>query len=357
MAPRVQTGENALYRYNKIRYTFVQIDAGKQKILTSDPWSYLNSFLQVKKSNARGPNKVQFERAIYFANLAENFFNCSSTIPLPAKSTLLYYGMLDLVKCFLSINGTQLEQMHEHHGLSLPIGQSHVIDVKSKKNKDAININSEFAKLLKKPVTKPLQVRFEQALSHIPEIHSIYTALGHIDKQKLLPVDINFLVNDKRDKLFTEISYAKENESTVDIDKFYKNSRKQYLREGINTNGVICFRAKRMKSFTQSNIHRIYRNILQDYEKLNIVPMLTKEGYRYYADLRPGELSSLSYTLIAMFYLGSAARYRPLEISDILEGPLRPLVSEFISLSPKQFLYQLVSLITEEECVIPFAAI
>jgi hypothetical protein len=119
----------------------------------------------------------------------------------------------------------------------------------------------------------------------------------------------------------------------------------------------VVYRAARRKSFTQANIHRIYKNILAEYKKLDVVPILTTQGYRYYVDLRPGELPQLSYTLLSMFYLGSAARYRPLEVKSLLEGELRPLVSEFVSLSPRQFLYQMVSLITNKECVLPFAAI
>ena len=105
------------------------------------------------------------------------------------------------------------------------------------------------------------------------------------------------------------------------------------------------------------NSDKTTKSILSEYKKLDVVPILTKQGYRYYIDLRPGDLPQLSYSLLAMFYLGSAARYRPLEVKSLLEGELRPLVSEFVSLSPKQFLYQMVSLTTSKECVIPFSAI
>ncbi|MGH9438899.1 MAG: YaaC family protein [Terriglobia bacterium] len=96
---------------------------------------------------------------------------------------------------------------------------------------------------------------------------------------------------------------------------------------------------------------------MTEYTSFDVAPILTPRGYRYYVDLRPGELPHLAYSLMAMFYLGSAARYRPLEIRGLLEGGLRPLVSEFVSLTPRQFLYQLVSLTTGHECVIPFSAI
>lgn len=356
MARKLEKGESALFKYNKIRYSFIELEAGEQQVLTSDPWSFLSSNLQLRLNCSRGENKAKIERAIYYSNLAEDFYKAADNIPLPAKGALLYYGMLDLVKCFLSLNDVPLETTHEHHGLVLPIGKEQTIEVKGKM-KGAVNIFYEFSKLLGKPITQSHEIRFEQALSHVPEVHSIYTSLGHIEKRKLLPVNIEFQVNKERDKLFTEIIYPKEQEAKVEVAKFYKGARKSYLKEGYPRDQQVVYRAQARKSYTLDNIHRIYKNILKDYKKLDIVPILTKQGYRYYVDLRPGELAQLSYSLLAMFYLGSAARYRPLEVKSLLDGELRPLVSEFVSLSPRQFLYQMISLTTNKECVIPFAAI
>lgn len=356
MAKQIEQGEPALYKYNKIRFSFVELEAGEQQILTSDPWAFLNSYLQVRLSNSRGNNKIKIERAMYYAGLAEDFYKAAEDIPLPAKGALLYYGMLDLVKCFLSLKDVPLESTHEHHGLMLPLGKEHTIEVKSN-IKGAVNIFAEFSKHLGKPVTRTHEVNFQQALSHVPEIHSIYSGLGHIKKRKLLPISIEFQVNTTRDKIFTEIVYQKEQEAKVEVAKFLKGEREKYFKEGFPRDKMVVYRASRRKSYTQDNIHRIYKNILSEYKKLDIVPILTKQGYRYYVDLRPGDLAQLSYTLLAMFYLGSAARYRPSEIKSLLEGELRPLVSEFVSLSPKQFLYQMISLTTNKECVIPFAAI
>jgi hypothetical protein len=353
---QIEKCELALYKYNKIRYSFVELNAGDQQVLTSDPWSFLSSNLQLRLNNTRGNNKVKIERALYYAGLAEDFYKAAETSPLPAKGALLYYGMLDLVKCYLSLNNVPLESMHEHHGILLPIGKEQTIEVKTRM-KGAVNIFYEFTRLLGKPISSSYELRFEQVLSHIPEIHSIYTSLGHLSKRKLLPVSIEFQVNDTKDKIFTEIIFEKEQEAKVEVSKFFKGERAKYLKEGYPREKKIVYRAVRRKSFTQDNIHRIYKNILGEYKKLDIVPILTKQGYRYYVDLRPGELPQLSYSLLAMFYLGSAARYRPLEIKSLLDGELRPLVSEFVCLTPKQFLYQMVSLTTNKECVIPFAAI
>lgn len=289
MPRKIEQGELALYKYNKIRYSFVDLDAGEQQVLTSDPWSFLSSSLQMRINKSRGGNRTKVERAIYYSGLAEDFYRAAEFCPLPAKGALLYYGMLDLVKCYLSLNDVPLESTHEHHGLMLPIGVEQTIEVKSKM-KDAVNIFYEFTRLLGKPVEKSIQIRFEKALSHIPEVHSIYTSLGHLSKRKLLPVEIEFQVNEARDKLFTEIIYQKEQEAKVEVEKFLKGDRKTYFREGFPREKEVVYRAARRKTYNQGNINRIYKNILNEYKNLDVVRILTKNGYRYYVDLRPGPL-------------------------------------------------------------------
>lgn len=348
--------ELALYQYNKLRFSFVDLSAGEQQILTSDPWAFLSSHLQVNQKRTRGANLEKIERALYFASLAEDFYRAAESVELPAKGTLFYYGMLDLVKAYLCLNDVPLETTYEHHGLVLPIGKTMTIEAKPKM-KEAINVFAHFAELLGKKISVPIEIDFKGALSHVPEIHGIYTSLGHIPKRKLLPVNVEFQVNAARDQLFTELVYDKEQEAKVDTKQFLTNKRALYFKEGFSRPQKIVYRSRKRKSYGKNNIDRIYRNILAEYRVFDIVPILTAQGYRYYIDLRPGQVPHLAYSLLAMFYLGSAARYRPLEVKSLLEGNLRPLVSEFVSLTPRQFLYQMVSITTKKECVIPFSAV
>lgn len=352
----VEKGEIAKYQYNDLKYSFVLHDAGEQKVLTSDPWSFLDSFLLKKLNKARGANRDKLERAYYFAGLAEEFYQSGESINSRVKGTLLYYGMLNLVKCYLVLNDVALESKFEHHGLMLPLGSETTIQVKPLMT-DAINIFAEFSTLLGKPYTYPVEVKFQQALSHIPEIHGMFSSLGYIKKSKFLPVSIDILVNQERTKLFTEIFYQKEQEAKVNIAGLHKGSRKKYFINGYPKEGCIVYRSKKRKPYTVNNIDRIYKNILSDYQRFDLVWVLTRQGYRYYMDLKPGNFHFLSNSLISMFYLGTAARYRPLEMKKVMEGQLRPLITELMSLTPKQFQYSLVSLITNKECVIPFSAL
>lgn len=356
MSRTVEKGEPALYKYNRLRYSFVELAAGEQHVLSSDPWAFLSSHLQTKLGSRRGANRERIQRAIYYASTAEEFYRAARSVSLPAQGTLYYYGMLDLVKAFLSLRGANLETTFEHHGLMLPLGESLTVEAKPKM-RDAFNVFAHFCEALGREIKHPRKFEFKEVMSHVPEVHSIYVSLGHTSKRKLLPVKVEFQVNPNKDYLFTELIYDKEQEAKVDASRFLKGERALYFKDGCPREQKVVYRAKRRKSFTKNNFDRKYKNILAEYAKLDLIPILTSQGYRYYVDLMPGEVPHLAFSLMAMFYLGSAARYRPLEIKSLLGGPLRPLVSEFVSLTPRQFLYQLVSLTTGRECVIPFSAI
>lgn len=353
---KTSKSESALFKYNQIRYSFVSLKAGEQYILTSDPWSFLHSNLRLRLGNSKGKNREKTERAIYYSELAEDFYKAAEVVPLPAKGTLLYYGMLNLVKCYLSLKDVPLEITHEEHGLNLPLGQPRTVKVKGKLN-NAINVFFEFSNLLGKPVEKTSTIQFQEVLTHIPEIHNLYTNLISTTPRKFLPIDIEFRVNEKRNCIFTRIIFTKKQETNLKTEKFLARQRKNYFKDSYNDEQRVIYESRKRKSFSARNAHRVYKNILNEYRTLDIVPILTRQGYKYYVDLSPGELPHLCYTFLAMFYLGSAARYRPLELKSLLEDKLRPLISEFVSLSPKQFLYQIVSLSTGKECVIPHAAI
>ena len=60
--------------------------------------------------------------------------------------------------------------------------------------------------------------------THIPEIHGVTFALGHVsgNKRLFLPLRIDFEVNKKRDRVFVEIGYGKKNEGGVQISRCYK---------------------------------------------------------------------------------------------------------------------------------------
>ena len=294
-------------------------------------------------------------RAKYYSRLAADFYHAAEATEFPIKATLCYYGMLNLVKCFLSVRGIELESTLEHHGLTLPQNKKQTIQVKNYSS--GVSIFAEFAKLLGKSVTSQHELPINDAICRIPELHEMMYSLGQISssRRKFLPIQIHFLVNSSKNKLFTEIRYEKKNEARVDTQNFFRGARKEYFVKREDENGWVIYRSKNRKSFSEGNFPRIYRNIQKEYTYFNLASLLTRSGYKYYCDLRPGLYHHLSFSLALLFYLGSIARYRPTEVEELTTGVFSPLVSEALAVIPRQFLYQLVSSTTGKVCVIPQA--
>jgi hypothetical protein len=352
--PRPRTkGIPALYKYQNVKYFHFDVLPGTSYILVSDPWSFLQAWILQKIPNKRSTNRECFTRAKYYCQLAKNFYQAADATEFPVKATLTYYGMLNLVKCFLSVNGVELENTLEHHGLTLPLNKKQLVRVHNLS--DSLSIFSEFAKLLNKPVSKQHDLKIQDLICHIPELHEIAYSLGQLpwSRRKFLPVQIDFLVNSRKDKLFTEIKYKKQEETRVDTSKFYKEARKDYFLDNTEENGCLVYRSKSQRSVNKNNFPTIYRNIQKDYARFDLVSLLTRSGYKYYCDLKPDCYHHLNYSLAFLFYLGSVARYRPTEVEELLISELSPIVSEAIAVIPMQFLYQLLGLITKNVCVVP----
>jgi hypothetical protein len=205
--------------------------------------------------------------------------------------------MLNLVKCFLSVRGLELESTWEHHGLTLPLNTKQTIQVSKPSN--GISIFAEFAKLLGKPVSAQHDLSIKDVICHIPELHEMTYSLELLpwSRRKFLPVQIDFLVNSSKDKLFTEIKYEKRNEARVNTDKFAKGARKEYLIKRGEENGWVIYRSKNRKSVSQTNFPQIYRNIQNEYSQFDLTSLLTRSGYKYYCDLQPGHYHHLSFAL------------------------------------------------------------
>jgi hypothetical protein len=352
----LQEVKEAQYKFQKVKYSHVPMGPAESAILTADPWSFLHGHLLERISNTTGNNRKCFTRARYFSSLAEDFYRAAETVEMPAKGTLYYYGMMNLVKALLSVNKIKLEEIVEHHGLTNTHGKKHSLTV-SGKMRDCTNVFFEFAKLMGSPVSGKHNITLRNVCTFIPELSGISQNLGFFKKPKYLPINIKFCVNDSATYLLTEVSYAKGCEHTIDTSKFTKGKRKDYFSPPYESNGNVIYRSKKRKRVNNDNWPTVYSNILKDYSSLGIASILTRNGYRYYCSIQEGSYHHLCNSYLLMFYLGHSARYRPSEIDEIMHGELRPMATEAVAILPKQFMYQMVSLITGKLCVIPFSNI
>jgi hypothetical protein len=352
----LQEIKGAQYKYQNVKYAHVPMEPAETPILTADPWSFMHGHLLEKIASSSGNNRKCFKRARYFASLAEDFYRAIESVNMPAKGTLCYYGMMNLVKSLLSINKIKLEDIVEHHGISNTHGKKHILTI-SGNIRNCTNVFLEFAKIMGTPVSQKKEVTLRHICTFIPELSGISRNLGFFKKPKYLPVNINFCVNNSATHLLTEVNYSKGNENTIETSKFLTGKRKAYFSVPYEKDGKVIYRSKKRKRVDNDNWSTVYKNILKEYSTLGFSSILTRNGYRYYCSIQKGHFHHLCNSYLLMFYLGHSARYRPSEIEEIMQGVLRPMATEAVAILPKQFMYQMVSLITGKLCVVPFSDI
>jgi len=356
MGRKPEPGEPAKYKYQSVRYTHFDVGPGASFALTADPWSYVYAYLTTQLQHKRAKNRECLERALYYVELAEGFYKAAETVELPTQATLVYYGLLNLAKCFISVEGVPLEiaGKPEHHGLMLGNREDGVVT--TGRPRGSTSIYYEFTARLGRPATDKREWRFGDVCGQVPEIHAMAHTLGHVPRRLFVPVEIGFLVNRSRDKLFTEVKYEKKHETQIAglRNAFYRDARQRYFAGPEERNGWIVFRSKK-RSVTNANWPRIYANIRKDYKRFDLTCILTVNGYRYYCNLSRPPYHQLCFVLMMMFYLGAVARYRPTEMRKLLTGELAPIVAEAVAVCPRQYLYQMAGMITKSVCVVPYA--
>jgi len=360
--------EDAKKQYKSVKYFPFSIEPGDPFVLTSDPWHYLKAWLRKEISLIKRQPELRgrLTKSLYFTELAESFQKSADLTVLPTKGTLTYYSILNLVKAFLLVRGRDLETSIEYHGLSLPSDKETDLKVSANATGDGINIFHEFSKEMGSPAAAGTYISLAEMLSEIPEIHEMCFNLGKLNcsKRKFLPVEICILTNKiQRNKLTYEIIFEKKNSHLMRTDKFSSGILQSCLQKvDGNENKPDCdiYQSKTKLNFTNtsnSSWTKSYQKLCGEIEGINVVTMLTRQGYRYYLNLQPQRYKSCVYFFALMYYIGSVARYRPTLNETVLEGEYSAILNEAVTTCPKQFLYYMVSKITNKVCAVPMAKI
>ena len=362
-----EIGEHALKDYNAIKYFPFKNKAGDAFILTADPLSYLEAWLNNKLSVIQRDSQKkrnQLRKAIYFTQLSKDFYNSATKATMPSKATLLYYSFINLVKVCLILNGYDLETRVEHHGLTLPSNYKDKLRLAT--GNEYISIFREFAKVMGTEINNGagLEIKLEELLRDLPEIHEIGYALNLFPqtKRKFLPVDVVIRTNAAKNKLYYTISYEKKFDKMMKVDKLKNGKFKKLIFKLDIADDPIKNHYRSIKNFTYTassdrSWTMCYPKIMEELDKFSITPMLTRQGHRFYLNLEPNRFGRLSSVLAFVFYLGTVARYRPTLNEEILKGKYQPLINEAIIACPNQFFYLLVSHITKQICAIPHSKI
>ncbi|EAQ38283.1 hypothetical protein MED134_03189 [Dokdonia sp. MED134] len=361
MASRLEY-ELAKRKYSSVKYFPFPVDPGESFMLTSNPWNFLNTWLnnEIRKFKRSSDNSKRIEKSLYFLELAENFYLASEKARMPTRGTLIYYSTLNLVKVFLLNSGIDLEVSMEHHGLVLQSNEKRRLRI-SPSNDDCINIFAKFSELIGSDVVSGEFIDIDEMISEIPEVHEMTYNIGKLrtKKRKFLPVEIEIKTNKpRRSHLIYELKFEKKNSNLMRCEKFNTGVLSEKLDLYSDNGEFMVYRSKKRFNYTStsdSSWRLRYKEIQDEIQQLGVSVILTRRGYRYYLNLQPNKYKPIVYYLSLMYYVGSVARYRPTLYKDILSGEYQAVFNETIETCSTQFLYYISSLITKKICAVPMA--
>ena len=333
-------------------------------LFVTDPWNIIRHRTE---GALHGGAKKQ---ALAFLAQARDFYTAAQNSDVnAAKPLLLYYSLLNLVKCFVILKrGTGLGIVR--HGLSerLPTTagaiHGHVsIDINQN---PAVSAFVMFADALGESLPAPaaprthIDMRSQDFLAQVLIGHRVFCQSENFKERFISLEGIDYMHEPVSKEIWLRArAYADDFDRhgyplTGLSKSLSDNLTWRNVNCGSNANGRRIIEAEttstlnynQRPSQSMSSLSSKSRSVL--WRSVTAYP-----PYRKYYVYRPAQeqiaLNQLLTIYIATFYFGSITRYKPVQLDSILKSSIGPFVFEFFTNQPSQFLYLLASEFIEQE--------
>lgn len=317
---------------------------GVKTVLTNSPWTFVSLWLKRNKKT----------EALFYWEQAQHFYNASIGLPMQSAPLLLYYSFMNATKALLSAKSISFNPMH---------------GVKAKPinpNSGKTRITNEGIEILNHGIVPALSTYFlepetqkkhslSELLFNLSFIHRTFCLTRKSQHEMFLPLRGCAYVFDSTTK---EVHFEAEFASDVTRlnlarrlpSSIIQNQSKSKL--AIKSSSSIPWASSRPSETELNALYDFHRTLRLDIHyisgSLTLWYLKTKvRGYRRLLRYSP------TLVLSAMHRLSEICRYKPKDLSSYLDGPSTWLLSEFISMSPFQFLDEIASEITGHQFLVP----
>lgn len=317
---------------------------GVRTVLTNSPWTFVELWLKRNKKS----------EALFYWDQARHFYNASLGLPMQSAPLLLYYSFMNAAKALLAAKGVPFVPRHgvKFHRCG-----------KGKK----IDLNNEGVEILPVGILPALSLYFKEPertkkhslhelLFNLNYIHRTYCLTYTSQKEMFIPIKGCEYVFDTASKdVYFRAEFSK------DVAHLHLKKRLPQSLISDPAQPALCIRSSASVPWSKPNnptpaelnalagLHGSLRMDVQyiaGSQTLWYVKSLTKGPSRL--DRYPPTL-----TLAAMHRLSEICRYRPIELSSYLDGQKTWLLSEFIGMSPIQYLDEVAAEITGHQFLVP----
>ncbi|MBU0737366.1 MAG: YaaC family protein [Alphaproteobacteria bacterium] len=319
---------------------------GEKSILARDAFQYVDLWL----------NREAQKDALFYWQQARSFYLASKALPTSSSPLTAYYCMLNAVKTLLVVKSISYKEWHGVSGSGVQSRKS--IDNETTELHNA-GVMAELSKYLKEPETTRVH-SLSAILSNLPFLHRAYALTKGLRSELFVNIhNVSYVRHPTLNKVwFSAEVHGQDADGRVlrhmppgfEIDDrgdrliIRKKARVDWFaRQGATDQD----KDRAMKRF-----QTYHRNL-----RLDVVPISAPTGLWYLkrriASIPAINRYGLTLMMMGMHRLSELARYDPKGLSAHLAGKSNWLLTEFIELSPSQFIDEIACEITGLEFRMP----
>lgn len=319
---------------------------GAPRILCEDQWSFVELWLRGKK---------QKDSLSYWLQ-AKEFLNSAQQISVKAAPLPLYYCFLNATKALLTFRS---ELSLEKHGVS----GGRIESARTTLGNEEITfptsgIAASLSTFLGKSPTGR-KYSLQEVLGNLPFIHRAFQITFPSETERFIPLKSAqyCCTGDGSKRYFYAEPYgrfqdARTLQSLPKNFEHYKFEDTRYIRRKKKVSWGVNQRS-REKDIDIANINLL--NYHRETRK-NLMYISGPENLWYIRKPKNNgidDVHSLVLMFAAMHRLSELSRYDPVGFSKLLESKPNWLITEFVSLAPRQFIYEIATEITGELFSLP----
>jgi YaaC-like Protein len=314
-------------------------------VLTNSPWTFVALWLQRNgKLNA-----------LFYWEQAQEFHKASVGLPLRSAPLLLYYCFMNAAKALLVSKGISFD---ERHGVS--VHPKIVAGARRTFAGEGVRIHQQgilptLSTYYGEAETSKIHT-LQELFFNMVFIHRTYCLTYPSQKETFLPLANCAYLYDTDTK---EVFFKADVEKNIPFGPAVKKLPPSFVAapaigpRTIRTVAALSWRKPGKP--TQANIQELMnfnRTLREDLYYINGTQTL---WYLRIPTARPNRLKRQVPTLVlaAMHRLSEICRYQPLQLQSLLQGRKNWLISEFIEMSPSQYLDEIASEITGFQFLVP----
>ena len=315
---------------------------GLRNVLTNDPWTFTDLWLR----------RQGLREAVLLWEQARRFYDASRDLPIQSAPLLLYYSYMNAAKALLTSKGLTYGQKHGASARDLRGGGRR------------ISLSNEGVKVGTYGIAPSLASYFGESL--IPNIHSLKTLLRNIvavhrtysltfssERELFAPLKSAKYVHDDATGLVGLEAEISDGASWPSVSRRLPGGLIRHPEGGrkfISASTVPWASHENPSGPEVASLQGLHRDLRKSLHYLNGAQTL------WYARLNGQDRldrQALTLNLLAMHRLSEICRYRPFELHSFMQGQSNWLISEYISMSPAQFIDEISAEITGQQIMIP----